>query len=395
MIRKYRLQILTLLMKASAAAALLLFLFTHQTFAGKPSADEYEAFGRRLVSLIESGDEEALRQSVDVETMVDRVLEGLSEDRKLDKELRDGLHAAMSSLPGKLIGNMKDRAVLTFVRSRKVEGQQRALVRIDLGDEGLNYMEFVLHKGETGSIKMVDLYDFANGQLFTLSMKQIIAMALPEERNLLERLLGVNRLSEKEQQFFLEQGKLLQEKKFEEWLEKYELLPVKIKSSRVFLVTRAMLSGTTGDNEKYLNALGDLHRHFGDDPTLSLVLLDYYLLTKDFKAAHAALENLERYTGGDAAITALSANVYLMEKDYPEAISHARKVIKQEPTYEDAYWTLLDANVFSGNYSDAVKVLGQLEKNFGYSIDPETLAGIEGYEEFAGSEAFSGWKKEE
>ena len=47
----------------------------------------------------------------------------------------------------------------------------------------------------------------------------------------------------------------------------------------------------------------------------------------------------------------------------------ARDGINREPSYEDNYWVLLDALVFSENYTDAVLVLNILEEGFNYRFD--------------------------
>ena len=96
--------------------------------------------------------------------------------------------------------------------------------------------------------------------------------------------------------------------------------------------------------------------------------------------------------GGDAALDSLHAGIGLAAEDYPSAIAYARNGIRKEADYEDNYWVLLDALVFSRNFDDAVLVLNILEEGFGYSFDTDKLAALEGYERFARSEAFRGWQ---
>ena len=124
----------------------------------------------------------------------------------------------------------------------------------------------------------------------------------------------------------------------------------------------------------------------------ALMLVDYYLFTKDYAKAHKAVDAVARQIGDDAALDSLHGGIALAEKDYKRAIRFSRDGIRKEADYEDNYWVLLDALVFSRSYNDAVLVLNILEEGFGYSFDTDKLAQLEGYEAFARSEAFRGWQ---
>jgi tetratricopeptide (TPR) repeat protein len=289
-------------------------------------------------------------------------------------------------------GNLGENALLTFVRHRRMDGGNYALVRVDYGEKGLSYLDFALRKDEAGSVRIVDWHDYSQGQPYTASLRQAMVLLIPQERNLFGKLLGVEELNEKEGRGFVELARLLREQDFPGWLEKYDSLSEKLKLSRILLVTRVLIASASGDAGQYRLALGDVHEHLGDDPTLSLVLTDYYFYEEDYGAAQEALERLTEYTGGDAAIDHLRANIFLAEENYADSIEYARKAIAQDAAYEDSYWTLLDASVLTGQYQAAVGVIEDIETRFGYRLDPARLAEVDGYGGFAESEAFAQWK---
>ncbi|MEJ2314097.1 MAG: hypothetical protein P8Y85_04835 [Nitrospirota bacterium] len=372
--------------------ALFTALFVSQACAAQGESDEYALFGRRIVADLSGGDARAFGDAIDKEALIARVMEGVPQDSKAMGELREGLMAGLDRVGAMVTGNLGENALLTFVRHRRMEGGDYALVRIDYGEKGLNYLDFVLRKNAAGAVKIIDWHDYAQGQLYTASLRQAIALLIPQDRTLFEKLLGVDGLDKKEAKQFVELARLLREKDFSGWLKKYDSLSEKMKSSRILLVTHVLAASASGDNEQYRLALGDVRNHLGDDPTLSLVLIDYYFYEEDYRAAQRALERMTGYTGGDAAIDHLRANIYLAAKNYADSIRYARKAIEEDAAYEDSYWTLLDASVLTGQYQEAVGVIGQLETRFGYEFDPAKLAEIDGYEGFAESSAFAEWK---
>jgi tetratricopeptide (TPR) repeat protein len=355
-------------------------------------SEKYDRAGRQIAAALNSGNAKNFALAIDKDALLDRVFDGMSQDEKRVKKIRGELYRALDQVGAVLNRNLGENGRLTFVRSRSIGSGHRALVRIDLGGQGLNYLDFILHVDKEGAIRIIDWHDYAQGQMYTDSVAQALVLLMPDEKSLIEKLLGKDNVDRKAAREMLELFKLARQQQYAEWLKKYNDSSDKIKHNRLTLITRTMISSAIKDNDQYRLALGDVHKYFGDDPTLSLVLLDYYFYEGDFRAAHMALDRLDKYTGGDAAIDGLRANIFLTEKKYPESISSARRAIEEDAGYEDAYWTLLDASVNAKLYHISVETIKKLEVDFGYTFNPEKLAKTEGYEEFAGSAAFAKWR---
>jgi hypothetical protein len=367
-------------------------LFASSAVAGAGGTD-YERFGRSISAALNAGDAKTITRALDKEAILDRALDGITQRGKTVDELRSGLGKGLDQAGALLTRNLSENARTTFVRARSVNGEHHALMRVDLGDKGLNYMDFVLHKDRTGSVKVIDWYDYAQGQLYTDGVRQLIVLMMPQERTLLEKLLRVKGIDQRAAREVMELARLLREQKYAEWLKTYDGLSKDLKKSRVLLISRVLLAGAVGDDGLYRRALRDVHTYLGDDPTLGLVLIDYYFYEEDYDAAQAALTRLAKYTGGDAAIDRLRANISLAAGNYSESMTFARSAIGQDRAYEDSYWTLLEASVLAKKYETTVGVLRSLEKDFGYDLNPETVRTMEGYETFADSVAFAKWKE--
>ena len=355
-------------------------------------SEEYDKAGRQIVAALSSVDAKAFGLAIDKEALLDRVFDGMSQDTKRVKKIRGELYSALDQVSTITTKNLGENARLTFVRSRSIGLEHRALMRVDLGDGGLNYLDFILQKDKAGTVRIIDWHDYAKGQIYTDSLRQALVLLLPDEKTLIEKLLGKDKVNRKAAKEFAALSLLSKQQKYAEWLEKYNDVSGKIKYNRLTLVTRVMMTSAIGDKDQYRLALRDVHKYLGDDPTLSLLLLDHYFYEGNFKAAHRALDRLDEYTGGDAAIDVLKANISLTEKNYPESIRYAQGALEQDAGYEGAYWTLLDASVNAKQYQTSVEAIKQLERHFGYAFNPEKLAKIKGYEGFAGSAAFAKWR---
>lgn len=354
--------------------------------------NKYEDAGNEIVSALRSGNGKAFSKVINKKELLDRTLDGMNQDTDIIRKVRVNLDNALDKIGDVMTRNLGQNTRLTFVRSRSINNEQRALVRVDMRERGINYLDFVLGEDGSGAIKVIDWHDYARGQLYTNSLRQALVLMFPQDTTLIGRLLGTSKVDRKTVRAFSELARSSKERKFDRWLEQYNRLPEDMKYSRILLISRVLISSAIGAEDQYRTALKDVNTYIGDDPTLSLLLIDHYFYEGDFEAAHKALDRLHKYTGGDAAIDFLHANIYLTEKNYPESMRYAQRATEHDPSFEDSYWTLLNASIHEKKYQIAVNAMKHLESEFGYEFDPTELAHQEGYDEFVKSSTFAHWR---
>jgi hypothetical protein len=217
----------------------------------------------------------------------------------------------------------------------------------------------------------------------------VVALMAPKDPGLLSKLFGLSNVDTKLTGKIAELGDLSQSGDWQGWLRTYRTLPEEVRNSRIMLITRVLAASASDDDDEYMNAMADLHAHHGDDPKLSLTLVDYYLLSGNHDRAYRAVDLLEEYTGGDAALTNLRAGIALDEQENNEAIRYALNAISQDAYYESSYWNLMLAGARAGHYRAAMVGVRGLETRFGYSFSEAQLrqAG-----EFSGLLASREWK---
>lgn len=358
---------------------------------GTPPDIEYSTAGHNIVKMLRNRSADTFNNVIDKTVLLDRTFKGMPINKHI-LTARNELNPVLNQAGIMLTENLGEQTRLTFVNTRSVNNEQRALVRLDMGDRGLSYIDFILNKDTHGRVRIIDWHDYAQGQLYSSSLRQALVFMLPRDNSLFATILGESWIDNDSIERFSELANLAVTHKYKQWLKRYRDLPDRLKHSRIILVTRVLIASAAGAESEYRTALRDACNHLGDDPALSLMLVDHYLNERNYTAAHRALDNLSEYTGGDAAIDLLKANVFLTEKKYLEAIRYSRKAIIEDSSLEDAYWTLLAVSIHADHYEIAVDTLRHLERQFGHAFDPDQIAGIKGYEKFASSSIFADWK---
>jgi hypothetical protein len=350
-----------------------------------------EQFGKSIARSLQDGDAQRFTAFVDRDVLMDQALTGMKGNDEFVAGVRGGLERGLAQVGTILIRNMGPGEKLSYLRTRNVEGVTRVLVRLDLGDRGLNYMEFFVDEGPDGSWVIYDWLDYVQGQTYSESLRMALAFMVKENPSLVYRMLGLPEVDRTAATQIAELGDLGQQGEWGRWLEVYHTLPQNLRNSRVLLVNRIVAANVAENMDEYMNAMADLHTHHGDDPTLSLALVDYYIFAGDYARAHRAVDRLDEYTGGDAAVTNLRSGIALHKGDNAACVRHARQAIAQDADYEDPYWNLMVAGSRAGDYKAAMEGVRGLESRFGYELSEDALVGNE---EFAGLMKSEEWGEE-
>jgi tetratricopeptide (TPR) repeat protein len=255
-----------------------------------------------------------------------------------------------------------------------------SLIRIQPEDGGINYWKVHLRRSN-GQISIVDWFSYSLGELASRSLGSFILQA------------GVAALKPDSEGAEAIKAYLAaaQSNDLQKQLDAYESLPDRLKKNSLLMFAHVQTAMKISD-DAYGKVLAELAPLYQMNDNYALMLVDYYLINDEYEKAHQAIDKVTAKIGQEAGLDNLHASIALQNGDYKRTIGYARDGINREPSYEDNYWVLLDALVFSENYTDAVLVLNILEEGFNYRFDARQMATLEGYEDFSRSEAFNGWQ---
>jgi len=266
----------------------------------------------------------------------------------------------------------------------------RSLVRLDLGDRGFNYFEYVLSTSADGRTRAVDWYQVSTGELMSVTIGGVSQLFMASNRGMLERLLGGAKVDEATLAKLHRIGELQRAGKPAEALQLLKQLPDPLGSTRILLAARASMASFAQLPDEYDAALAKMAEKYANDPAASFMLIDYYFKREDTPQVLKALGILEQRVGIDGITSQLRANTYLFADDFTNALKYADDSIRLEPDRVEGHDTRATILVQMKRYTDAVDAYRAMEKQFDLAFTREVFADPI-FAPFVASKPFQAW----
>ena len=249
----------------------------------------------------------------------------------------------------------------------------KAIVRYDLPDFQFNYHEYELRLDDRGRVVIVDWIDYLDGEKFSDGVGMQLIAANPG-KSAVRKLLDFQGPTEQQSFQVTELLKASRDRQVDRYFDILDNLDEKMRGQRVVVVTSVQLSKATRNRRKLRTALIDVDKFFPEEPLYSLMLLDYYFPSRKYEQAMQTLLRLQSTLGvQDSAMSARLSAASLVLGNTEDALSHAEQAVRVEPGLELGWWSALRARTAMGQFDTAVEALDQLEKTFGYTLDPEAF----------------------
>lgn len=350
---------------------------------------DLSASGEAIAKALNARDPEAMIRMLDVDSIVALVVKdlGLSEAdrgavrRGLPTGLRTNITMSMRAME-------QSRGTAKYLRTGKREGKAFALVRYEMGEQGIDYVEYYLTPG----LKVQDWYIHSAANLYSASARFDLATMLKTD-SMLFGLFGSRLVTPADIKPFTDLRDQLQAGDFARAYGTLESFPEGYRKSRHWALMRVTYGGRI-DEPTHRAALRHLAQNFGTDPELQFMLIDHYFFEQQFERALGAIGGLERTVGGEDAATAnLRGNVLAAMKRFEEAAKACRHGMALEPDHKPAYWCLIGVGVASKQGKYAVEGLSAYERAFSVDFDPRKLSAMQEYREVSRTPEFAAWAK--
>jgi len=347
------------------------------------------ATGKAIEEALNQRDVEALFRAMDVDAIAGLVMKDLGLNAADRESVRKGFARALRNnldIGVRTIEGTKGTA--KFLRSGARGAKPYALVRYDLGDQGIDYVEYYL----TPPGKVEDWYVHSMATLYSTSARLGLATVFKTD-SMLFSLFGTRLASDADAKPFRELRTALQAQDFAGAYRVLETFPESFRRTRQWVVMRVTY-GARIDDATHRAALRHLAQSFGADADLQFMLIDHYLFEEQFDRALASLGALERAIGGEDAATAnLRGSILIGARRFTDAEKACRRGMALEPDHEPAYWCLVSVGIGTRSGKIAVEGLKAYEAAFGTEFDLDKLGQLESYREIARTPEFAAWKK--
>ncbi|WP_354625149.1 hypothetical protein [Psychromonas sp. MME2] len=168
-----------------------------------------------------------------------------------------------------------------------------------------------------------------------------------------------------------------------------EMIPEPLLSNKVYLTTYLMASSV--DEVQIKKALQLLEKYYRDDPSVSYLMAQLYLMRKQEREAIAALKTFADIIKTDAHVHLMIGHLYLAINDIDNAILHGNKALRINPREDLAYWMLAQALSRKNQPDDALLALKVLKNYFAYEFKADHFKSEKAFASLYQYEKFTTW----
>jgi tetratricopeptide (TPR) repeat protein len=278
-----------------------------------------------------------------------------------------------------------------FMRVVMHAGQPRALVRLDAGSEGVDYLEFLVDRDDSGEYRAIDWYQLTQGRLVSQGLGAMIRLVNDPNQSFLHRLFATTSFNAETMDKLRQLGALDRQGKYAESVALMNQLPPDLADSLEMLRLRVADAAHAKDNAEYYRVLGILARKYGDDPSVALLLMDYYLREKQFDKVQTGFTIIENRVGSDGLTNMMRSNFCQQMGAYDQGVTYARKAVELEPDLRRAWLALASGYLLQKNYPQAVATYRTMQTRFGLTFTREQFASNPNFGPLVQSDAFKKW----
>jgi hypothetical protein len=263
-----------------------------------------------------------------------------------------------------------------LIKYYEKDKKQHILFRLN-GEGGVNYHDFELVKSEE-TVKAADVFIYISGE--DLSKTIADALKLADQNIPKEDLDKVEKI--KTIKSFMAQGE------DQKALDIYDELPDAIKKEKAYQLIHIRLCSKLG-NEKYIQALDQYRNLFPNEPNMYLMMIDAYILQKDYPAALGAVNKLDSLIDKDPYQDYQRGLIYLLLKDTLHSEQSFERLHRNMPKYNKGIIELMETYYYTHNDDKAVQLIREAkDSNYLspqyldaiYSLHPELKQKIENHD---------------
>ncbi len=317
-----------------------------KTKEDKPTAEEAKQFATAFEKDAESKQMNLFEKNILIPAMMDRI--NSSAELKSKKFPRSALQKGVTSGLKKhnyetmLYQTLGTNGHFTTVKHYEKDGKRRVILRA-YGSGGINYFDIELTKIKD-KVGIADVLLYTTGSTLSATMGEMVAKLLDSKtsdyKGLENAMKGIQMHVRNEN--------------YEKAKELYDQLPDEIKNTQVmesvYLGIVPYLSGNEYDTE-----LNKLEKKYADEPASQLMLMDLYLIKKDYDKALRSIDMIDTNINSDPFLHYYRGLIYNMKPDNEKALEHFEKAAIALPNFPDNLGELFIQHAVNDNREMATK----------------------------------------
>ena len=332
-----------------------LLIFSSCKEKEKPvTRQEAQAFAESLEKSISKRDKEFFDNAFSIRSVAE-----LIEDSLKDKQTKNELKGMTQGIKNKLkigtqlVSMMSEEATYRLVKIYEKNQEQHIIFR--LYDDGrLNYHDMkMIH--ERGQVKITDMFIYATGENLSETLIGIFnGLMAHDDDGTLKNIDLVKSIKE-----------LITKGKNEEALAEIDELPEKLRTARTIQLLR-MNAAMNLDDSIYMKVMDEFTVLYPDNGKMALMLLDGYVLHKEYDKALACVNQLDSMINKDLMLDYYRAMCYKLKKDDMAARASLIKLHTNMPDFIDAGIELAYNYCNTEEWEKAATILNKMKNSRGF-----------------------------
>jgi len=316
---------------------------------------------------------ERFAHAVEQDDMLERIFGLRLIDPKVKKSFREGFDSRLEGFLKSAFASTEGNIRAAWLGFGSKGNLGKAIVRYDLPDFQFNYHEYELRLDKSGRVIIVDWIDYLDGEKFSDGVG-VSLVSLNPGKSAVRKLLDFQGPTEQQVFQMTELLKAYRDNQVDRYFDILKTVNEELRSQRATVLMSVHLTRATRNRRKMRTALIDVDKYFPAEPLFSLMLLDYYFPARKYDLAMEALLRLKsRLAVQDSAMSARLSAAALVLGNAEEAATFADEAVALEPGLELGWWSALRARTTMEQFSEAVAALDVLEKQFGYTLNPQAF----------------------
>jgi tetratricopeptide (TPR) repeat protein len=302
------------------------------------TAAEVKAFATKIEASVGRRESGFLDEAIDRKKLLSRAHipnEGNSGDFKR------GLNKGMN-IGSTLIAALNHKSTYQLVKQYQKQDTFHLVFRL-YTDGSLNYHDFELTRTD-GEPRIADLFIYTTGENLSQTLHSLYVQFSAKMKD--ESYFSAN---DEWLQKLPDIRQLMSAGKYREASGLFNKIPADVQKGRTFQILHVEIgSGLT--NDEYSAAIEEYKRLFPNEPNMQLLLLDGYVLHKEYDKALNAVNELDKQINKDPLLDYFRYLIYVLLENKPSAKESLERLVKNMPEFEAGNYelirTYLDENEF-------------------------------------------------
>jgi tetratricopeptide (TPR) repeat protein len=313
---------------------------------------------------MERGDTGALDSAIHYDALAARCLAGLVSNEQFKADFIRGMRR--NSLGKELRGTLGQLGSYRLVRLHKSKeggggggGEPCLLFRYVSGRLELNYHDLVLGRDARGEVRIVDVYNYSQGQPVSRTMRFLVAAALADGDQSMRRFVAAKPDLDKVLRMH---GQV--EGDYRGAWAAYERLPEALRRERSLMLARVGIAGRM-NAATYARALEEYNRAYPNDPALDFVTLLMVMWSRKTEQILAAIDRIDKQLGGDPYLDLLRARANFDAGRRAQGKRDLERFLAFAPSMAEGYCVGIDWGLRARDWAAVVRMIkmGQANTN--------------------------------